>query len=230
MNYIYLWLDLFCISFPFILSFDKKVAFYKKWKSLFPAIAIIGLFFIIWDIIFTKNGIWEFNEKYLIGTYIYNLPVEEVLFFIFVPYSCVFIYACIKAYFSSNFLEKFHRKITLLLLFALPIIAILNADKAYTFYTSFFSWVLIWIQYYILKKSYMSWFYVAYIIHLIPFLIINGVLTYKPVVIYNNMENVGIRLYTIPIEDLLYSLFLFLGNIMIMELLEEKRNTKPFHN
>lgn len=226
MNYIYLWLDLFSIFFPFVLSFDKKVAFYKKWKSLFPAITIIGLFFIIWDIIFTKNGVWEFNDEYLTGIYLYNLPIEEVLFFIFVPYSCVFIYACIKAYFSRNFLEKYHTKITLALLFILPIISIIHVDKAYTFYTSFFSWVLIWIQYYILKKSYMSWFYVAYIIHLIPFLIINGVLTSKPIVIYNNMENVGIRLYTIPIEDLLYSLFLFLGNVMIMEFLEEKRNTK----
>ena len=222
MHNIYLWLDIFVILFPFVLSFDNKVAFYKNWIFLFPAIAVVSSFFIIWDILFTKNGVWGFNNDYLTGLYFYNLPLEEVLFFIFVPYACVFIYECLRGYFTSNFLKSSHAYITLVLICVLPIISILYYNRDYTFYTSLFSWLLLLIQYLILKKNYMSWFYVAYLIHLIPFIIINGVLTALPVVIYNNIENTGIRIYTIPVEDTLYSFFLFLGNIMILEYLKEK--------
>lgn len=222
MRYIYLWLDLFTIFFPFALSFDKKVAFYKNWKFLFPAISIIAVFFIVWDMRFTTNGVWSFNEAYLTGSYFYNLPLEEVLFFVFVPYACVFIYACLKAYFKTNFLESWHRDLTRILLFVLPLVCMLWHDKAYTFYTALFSWILLFIQYVFLKKKYMSWFYVAYLVHLIPFLLINGILTALPVVLYNDAENTGARLYTIPMEDLLYSLFLFLGNVMIFEFLKER--------
>jgi lycopene cyclase domain-containing protein len=69
----------------------------------------------------------------------------------------------------------------------------------------------------------MSHFIISYLIHLIPFLIINGILTAIPVVIYNNDENLGKRIYTIPIEDTVYALTMLLGVVSIMEYLREKR-------
>src|SRR3954468_13840003 len=84
---------------PFALSFDKKVAFYKKWKYLFPAMIFPALLYIVWDIYFTSKNVWSFNEKYISGLKLGNLPVEEVLFFFVVPYCCVFIYECIRCYF-----------------------------------------------------------------------------------------------------------------------------------
>ena len=83
-HYTYLILNLACIFFPFILSFDKKIAYYKLWKPLFIGIFISAAFFIIWDILFTKLGVWSFNPTYIIGIYIFNLPIEEILFF----YNC----------------------------------------------------------------------------------------------------------------------------------------------
>ncbi len=55
------------LAFPLILSFDKKVTFYKKWKFLFPAMLLPATFYIAWDIWFTKMGVWSFNEKYIAG-------------------------------------------------------------------------------------------------------------------------------------------------------------------
>ena len=62
----------------------------------------------------------------------------------------------------------------------------------------------------------------------------NGILTgtgiNQEVVWYNNSENLGIRMGTIPVEDSLYSLSLMLMNITILEYLKvrfKKHNLKP---
>ena len=84
---------------PLLLSFDRKVAFYKKWKRLFPAMVLPAVFYVAWDIYFTSKGVWSFNEAYITGAKLFNLPVEELLFFFVVPYCAVFIYECIRCYF-----------------------------------------------------------------------------------------------------------------------------------
>ncbi len=57
-------------------------------------------------------------------------------------------------------------------------------------------------------------FLISYAIILIPFLIVNGFLTAIPVVIYNDAENLGIRLYTIPVEDIFYGMLLVMMNVV----------------
>jgi lycopene cyclase domain-containing protein len=73
----------------------------------------------------------------------------------------------------------------------------------------------------------MGYFWLAYLVHLIPFCVVNGVLTGaatpQPVVWYNPEEILGPRLYTIPVEDTIYALTCLLLPITIMEGLLKKR-------
>lgn len=212
---------------PLALSFDKKVAFYKNWKYLFPAMLIPAVLYIAWDIYFTQNGMWSFNPEYITGINIYNLPLEEVLFFFVVPYCCVFIYACIRAYFPNLINKKYADQILMVLAIGLLIAGVINADKYYTSWTFIFNGVFILIIYSVRQyfKSFDALsFLISYAICLIPFLLVNGFLTAMPVVIYNDAENLGIRIYTIPFEDAFYGMLLVLMNIVIYEKI---KNQKP---
>lgn len=72
-------------------------------------------------------------------------------------------------------------------------------------------------------KPYYTKFYLAWFIGLIPFLVVNGILTGMPVVEYNPEHNLGIRIFTIPIEDSGYFLLLFLMVVSIYEYLAKKK-------
>ena len=83
---LYLILMLACFGPCFLLSFDKKVAFFKNMRFFVPAVFAVAIPFLIWDQYFTINGVWGFNESYLQGIFIGSLPLEEVLFFFVIPY------------------------------------------------------------------------------------------------------------------------------------------------
>src|SRR4028119_1704544 len=130
-HYTYLLIDVLSVLFPFVLSFDKKVAFYKLWKYLLPAIGINGVLFVLWDIYFTAHGVWSFNPEYICGIYIFNLPIEEVLFFVVVPYSCAFIYECLNAYVEREVVTKPKLVTTVVLVLSLAS-CLLYYNKIYT--------------------------------------------------------------------------------------------------
>ena len=86
---LYFQLLLFTISFPLIASWDKRFNYASKFKFLFPALFLTGTFFIVWDIIFTKNGVWGFSEIHTTNINFLYLPIEEWLFFIIIPFFCL---------------------------------------------------------------------------------------------------------------------------------------------
>lgn len=222
---IYLYLDLLTLAGPLLLSFDKKVAFYKSWKYLLPAIFVMGLFFIAKDVIFASMNIWGFNDRYLIGNRMLGLPVEEWLFFLVVPYAIVFIYACLVAYLPFDPLVRIHRPFLYLLSVILLLVAIIFHERLYT--SVIFALTAMLLLYNLWKQqAWLSMFLLAYFVSLLPFLLVNGVLTGsfldEPIVWYDNTQNLGIRLLTIPIEDTIYNLMMFLMTIQLMEFFKKK--------
>lgn len=221
-TYTYLFLDIFTLLGPLALSFDKRVAYFSKIKAFLPGILATGVLFIVWDVLFTEMGVWGFNQDYLVGISALGLPLEEWLFFLVVPYACIFIYEVLGYYFPSKPDQPWARNLAIVVAIALLVIGLFTLDQWYTSLTFIGTSVLLFFTVFVLKASYLARFWKGYAVSLIPFLLVNGVLTALPVVWYNDAENFGVRIYTIPVEDTIYLLWLLLMAINIFEYLRGK--------
>ncbi len=209
MNSLYLWINIGTLIIPLLFSFEKKVAFFKKWVFLFPAIILTAIFFLIWDVWFVQMNIWGYNAKYLLGYYIFGLPVEEVMFFFSIPYACTFIYEWIRSHAGENHLiEDLHRWFTMFFFgIALTLLYWYN-DKLYTAITCIVLSLILGTHLMVIRRRYMSWFYFAFLISIIPMLIINSILASKQVIYYNPDQQIDFTIMSSPIEDFLYNLTL----------------------
>lgn len=81
---------------PFLLSFHRDLALFRHPRALGWAIAVPLLLFGAWDIAATARGHWSFNPAYVVGVHIVNLPVEEWLFFVVLPFVSVFTWEALK--------------------------------------------------------------------------------------------------------------------------------------
>lgn len=226
-KYLYLAIDFFSILFPFIFSFYAKYNFSKKWKYLFPAIVLPALLFIVWDEWFTQMGVWGFNPVYLTGIYWLSLPIEEILFFICIPYACVFTYEAVNFLITWRMSKKHQDIITDILAGMLFLLAVIYFDRWYTAVTFILASLYLNLHRWVWKSDYLGKFYLAFLFILIPFFIVNGILTgtgiEDQVVWYNDTENLGIRMGTIPVEDTFYGMLLLLMNVSLFEHLQKKK-------
>lgn len=214
MQYLYLWLNLGSFIVPFIFSFHPRLRFYKRWKGFLLGTLVMMAVFIPWDIAFTVNGFWGFNPDYLSGIYLFNLPIEEWLFFICIPYACIFThYALIELFPKVKLSNRAVSVIYTLLVSVLVIMLWYNYDKWYTGVNFIYGLLVLGIVYN-WRKELFNRFFLTYLVILIPFFIVNGVLTGtgidEQVVWYNNDQNLGIRMGTIPVEDTIYNLGMLL--------------------
>jgi lycopene cyclase domain-containing protein len=230
-SYLYLVLNILTISFPLIRSFENRVQYAKKWYALFPAIIVTGAFFLIWDHWFTVIEVWEFNPWYILGIYFFELPLEEWLFFLTVPFACVFIHEVLKYFVPKDILSPVAKPLTFVLIVLFLLIGLFNLDKWYTSVNFLVASAVLVLHYIVFKTEILGRFYLTYLVSLIPFLFVNGILTgsfiEEQVVKYNDMENLSIRLFTIPIEDTVYSMTLLLMTISIYEMIRSKKTIKP---
>ena len=89
----------------------------------------------------------------------------------------------------------------------------------YTSYTALFLFLTIFYVWY--KRINIRNIFLSYLFILPFFFLSNGILTgsfvSEPIVWYNDLENVNLRIFTIPVEDAFYGFLLVLLNILFYE-------------
>ena len=222
---LYFWIDLLSISVPFFVSFHPKIQLHKNFQFLLISITLSMIPYIIWDVYFTKSGYWGFNSDYLSGMYLLDLPIEEWLFFVCIPFACIFThYSILIINPRLSLKDPMVIKITWGLVITFLVVGVLNFSKAYTLVDTAFGLVIVLVVFFH-DRALLSGYYFTFLFMLIPFFIVNGVLTGSgitdEVVWYNDEENLGIRMFTIPIEDTVYAFSLILLNLFLFRKLKE---------
>jgi lycopene cyclase domain-containing protein len=225
-HYTYLMVDLCCIAGPFLLSFYPAFSFHKRWRSFLLPCLLTACFFLIWDAVFTYLGVWGFSKEYVLGIYLLGMPIEEYLFFICIPFACVFTFHVFNILFdfnrSSN-LVKWGYIAGAIILF---LVGITHLSTLYTSVT-FILLSLLLAFLIVSAPTILPSFFFCFLFILIPFLISNGILTgsflHRVVVWYNDEENLGVRLLTIPVEDIFYAHLLLLINVYGYDRMNKKK-------
>lgn len=222
MKSLYLLLDLLTLACPLVLSFEKRVNYRSSWLPSLMATLIIAVPFLVWDAIFTAHNYWGFNRRYNLGIDLFGLPLEEYLFFIVVPFACTFIYEVSKYYFNKFSLITFNRIVQIGISFYSLALVFLGESGMYTLSVQISSLIVLVLW---MLKPQLKLIGIAFLLSLIPFLIVNGILTGsfidQEVVWYCEAEKVPYRIFTIPMEDVLYSFTLVVGNILVFEYLRK---------
>lgn len=218
-SYTYLLVNLGAVIIPLLFSFHPRLRFWDNIQPFVYANLITSVIFIAWDAAFTGLGVWGFNERYLTGLFVANLPIEEILFFICIPYACVFSFHCFEVLMNKFFSPNLVKGLTVFVCSFSVLGLVLFSDRLYPAFTFLLlAGFLIYLQF-VYKPEWLGQFYFTYLVMLIPFFIVNGILTgsglQEPVVWYNPSEIMNIKMLTIPLEDVFYGMLLIGVNVFL---------------
>lgn len=220
-QYTYLLVNFMTVIICFIFSFDKRIQFSKHFQAFLKGSMLVAVPFIAWDIWFTAHGVWWFNSDYTTGLVIAGLPIEEWLFFICIPFSCVFTYFCLDKFFNLDWANAFNNMIVFVSIIICAVIALLHYDKTYTLVTATVTAATLIYLHFISRAAWIGKASLIFCILMFGFFPVNGVLTgtglESPIVNYNPESFLNIRILTIPIEDVVYGYTQFILNIYLFK-------------
>lgn len=226
-QYTYLLINFFTVIVCFIFSFHHKIKFNRYFGAFLAASLIVGVVFVAWDAWFTKIGVWWFNDQYLLGIRFAGLPLEELLFFICIPFACLFTYFCLDKFFKLDWKPLPEKIFVIISIIIALCIALWFREKIYTFITFLSTACSLFILKFLLKVRWIGKVSFVYLLLMPGFLMVNGILTgtglESPIVNYNPEEFMGIRILTIPVEDTIYGYELILWNIFLFQMFKKSK-------
>lgn len=199
---------------PLALAWESRIRYAADFRPLLAAISVVALPFLIWDAWFTARGVWGFTDDYLVGLRLAGLPIEEILFFFAIPFASLFLVRNVEIRVPAGWGRAPARIAAALGAVGAASVAVAFQDRLYTALTfamlapslALAAWR---------NPPWLGIFAAGWGIVLIPFFVVNGLLTARlatvsaaPIVWYDDAENLGLRLGSIPVEDAFYGLLL----------------------
>jgi len=223
-NYIFSGILILISILPLFYTITGRYDFNKKLRYGMPAIFVTAFMFLLWDIRFTQVGIWKYDPEYTLGFFYRGLPLEQWLFYLVFPYTALFVYEILKTRCRSLNLNNIFTVVSLLLIVLFAVITYMYRLRFYTFFCCFFTTV--YFAYTIFRKQFkphLTHFFLTFFVMLIPFLILNGFLTWNMGIEYHQEQVLNVWIGMIPVENFIYLFLLLLINITVYEYLSEKK-------
>jgi lycopene cyclase domain-containing protein len=207
---------------PLAASFDEHVRFWTHWPAAFTALVLVGALYLFWDALVVGRGDWAFNPKYTGTARLFGLPLGEYLFFLTVPYACLFLFEVVNRYAPDQ-----RWFIVDSAWFFIPILVLAGTAAAfwrrrYTFLAlmsaaAFLAVLALTFPQLAGQSRFWIWFALCFA----AFLVVNGIYTALPTIWYSPRAIWGVRVGPIPVEDFFYN-FSYLGLTLCFYLLFER--------
>ncbi len=224
MPYEYLLFNLIVITGPVLASFDTRTHFVSQWPRALAAALVILPPFVIWDILVTDRH-WWFNPSYTIDSRLLGLPPGEWLFFLTVPFACLFVWEILPLRSEARTAPNNGPIIAAVVILLTIGVALLLLLREYSALVCFAAALCLLLDR-MLKTNLIvrrkSLLFGGILIVFI--LIFNTYLTARPLVLYGETYQLGLRIGTIPIEDFVYGLAHIFSCVIIYERLKRRRS------
>jgi lycopene cyclase domain-containing protein len=173
-------------------------------RRMVIAWATVSLAWIVLDGLSVARGWWHYNDRYISGVQVAGLPIEEIAFFFTVPLACMLTFFAITKAVQGKVRMQHARHVLWSIAATVVLFALYAGSQERTLADCLLVLITLAALYrssLIMQRSFWAWNGAI----LLLCLIFNTMLTALPVVIYDEQFMTGIRLGTIPIEDLLYN-------------------------
>jgi len=209
----YLLFNLLILTLPIISKLIYQKTILPKTSYFILSAAIVAVIFIVWDIKVTDKW-WFFNNQYILGVKFFKLPIEEVLFFFTVPFSCLIIFLNLNSLIPLKINFDFY--FFLIFIFLILSFYFLKKGKAYPFVVFLLLSVNIFLDYFLrvyLLNQLAFYIYLA-IVTVLTF-VFNYYLTSKKIITYSKNYKTNFLITTIPFEDFIYGINLLYLNLIL---------------
>lgn len=224
----YLAFDALVLAGPAVLSWVPGAPFFAhRWTKALAATLVAGVPFVLWDVLVAGRH-WWFDDAYVLGPRLLGLPIEEWGFFLAVPLACLYVWE--KVLRADTGPKRAGLRVIGLALALLSLPAALAAwhGKEYTALSlgalAVAGVVDGTVGGRVLSRP-RGWGGLAAVAVLT--LLCNNYLTGRPIVLYDERYQLGVRLFTMPAEDLGFGLAHALLAFSAYEWLKEREARDP---
>ncbi len=206
-RHVYAIIALASFAGPLALSFDRRVYFIQYLLPTLIATVGVGTVYIVWDVLVTRAGHWRFNDATVGTIRILDLPPGEWLFFLLIPYACLFTYEVVIEYFGAGTPAPSLNWFQFVLAAACVVLAVAWRKRGYTS-LAMISATIYFVASGILTPGIVaaSGYLLSMLLSFVAFTIVNGLYTSIPTIFYNDDAILGVKAGTIPLEDFVYNL------------------------
>lgn len=196
--------NLLILALPLAFSWFGPTRFVHRFRPTLIAATLVAIPFLVWDVAVTGRH-WWFNPDHVLSPRVFGLPLEEIAFFWTVPFACTFTWEMVWGPDPGPASPRL-RAVPWALLAGIPAGAVsFGAGLEYTGLALLALGTMgtadLVLRTHLTDRS-AFWRFLAVVAGFT--FVFNGYLTARPVVLYGEAYQLGLRIVTIPVEDFVY--------------------------